>query len=70
MQQEEIHAKSKANLQMISHFQKLNNIPPLGIPKLGKDELFKYRYMVEAWKYEVENEKAAIERADDLAEGI
>ena len=55
---------------MISCFQRVNDIPPLGIPKLRKDEMLKYRYTLEAWKFEVENAKTAIERADDLAEGI
>ena len=32
--------------------------------------MFKYRYTVEAWKSKVENAKAAIEKADDLAEGM
>ena len=58
------------NLQTISRFQRVNAIPPSGIPKLEKDEMFKYKYTFEAWKFEVENAKTAIERADDLAEGI
>ena len=69
-QQEEIHTKSEANLQTISHFHRVNDIPRLGIPKLGKDEMFKYRYTIEAWKSKVENAKTAIERVDDLAKGI
>ena len=47
-QQEEIHAKAEDSLQTISHFQKSNSIPPLGILKLGKDEILKYRYTVES----------------------
>ena len=69
-QQEEFHAQSKANLQSISCFQRVNVIPPSGIPKLGKDEIFKYNYTSETWKSEVENTKTAIERADELAEGV
>ena len=69
-QQEEIHAKSEANLQMISHFHRVDGIPASGIPNLRKDEMFKYRYTFEAWKSEVENAKTTIEKADDLAEGI
>lgn len=43
-QQEEFHAQSEANLQSISCFQKVNAIPPSGITKLRKDEIFNYRY--------------------------
>ena len=32
--------------------------------------MFKYRYIVEGWKYEVENANIAIERVDDLVEGL
>lgn len=70
VQQEEIHTKSEVHLQMISHFQRVNAIPPLGIPNLRKDKMFKYMYIVEAWKFEVENAKTTIERANGLAKGI
>lgn len=55
---------------MISHFQRVNAIPPLGIPKLENDEMFKYRYTFKAWKSEVENAKTVIERANELVEGV
>ena len=58
------------NLQSISFFQNVNAIPPLGIPKLRKDEICKYIYTLEAWKSEVENTKTAIEREDEMAEGV
>ena len=70
MQEEEIHAKAEASLQTISHFQKANSIPPPGIPKLGKDEMLKYRYTVKSWKYEEDNVKASLERVEELVEGI
>ena len=54
MRQEEIHTKVEAALQKISRFQKANPIPPLGIPRLGKDEMLKYRYTIESWKSEVD----------------
>jgi hypothetical protein len=55
---------------LISCFHRVNTIPPPGIPKLGKDEIFKYIYSLEAWKSEVENAKIAIERVDVLAKGV
>ena len=70
MQQEEFHAQSKGNLQSISRFQRVNDIPPPGIPKLGKDKNFKYRYTLESWKSEVENAKTTIEKVDELVEGV
>ena len=68
--QEKIHTQSEVNLQTISCFQRINVIPPPRIPKIGKDEIFKYRYTFEAWKSEMENEKTMIERADELDEGV
>lgn len=65
-----MHAKSEANLQTISRFQRVNAIPPSGMHKLGKDEMFEYRYTIKAWKSKVENAKTAIERGDALDEGI
>ena len=69
-QQEDLHAQSEVNLPSISCFQRVNAIPPPGIPKLRKDEIFKYRYTLEAWKFELENAKTAIEKVDELAEGV
>ena len=69
-QQEECHARSEMNLQSISRFQRVNAIPPPGIPKLGKDEILKYRYTLEAWKFEVESAKTMLERAEELTEGV
>lgn len=69
-QQEEVHTKSEVSLQMISHFQKANSIPPPGIPKLGKDEMFKNRYIVKSWKTKIDNVKASLENEKDLIEGV
>ena len=70
MQQEDIHTKAETTLQKISHFQKANPIPPPGISNLKKDEMLKYRYIIESWKFEVDVVKASLEEAGDLIEGV
>ena len=69
-QQEECHARSEANLQSISRFQRVNVIPLPGIPKLGKDEILKYRYTLEAWKSKVKSAKTTLERVEELTKGV
>ena len=58
------------NLQSIALFQRVNPIPPLGIPIFRKDEILKYRYTLEAWRSEVESTKDALERAEELTKGV
>ena len=69
-QQDKVLIKVEAALQTISHFQKANLIPPLGIPKLGKDEMLKYRYTIESWRSEADKLKTSLEKVEDLVEGV
>ena len=38
--------------------------------KVGKDEIWKYRYTTESWKSEVDALRSSLEKARDLIEGV
>ena len=65
-----MHEKVEAALQQVSHFQKVNLVPPPKIVRLGNDELINYRYTIESWKFKDDVVKSSIERDGDLIEGV
>ena len=65
-----MHNKAEVTLQQVSHFQKVNSIPPPWIVKLGKDEIINYRYPIESQKSEADAFKSSVERLRDLIEGL
>ena len=42
----------------------------MGIPKLKKDEIVRYRYTLVAWKSKLESTEIVLETTEELAEGV